>query len=141
MTPLQFAVEIAETPEAHARGLMDRTSSTGMMFLFGAPTTTSFWNKRTLLPLDLFYIDAQGRVVTRHAMRSIYESYGVPVQYLTGAPYVAALELPRGRVPANVQRIFLGPREKTETFASLSASPSPYTGRSLKLRRGIVTVL
>ena len=119
MRPIQFAVEVAETPETHARGLMDRTSSTGMLFLFSSPTTSGFWNKRTLLPLDLFYIDRDGYVVTRHAMRSIYESYGVPVQYLAGAPYVAALELPRGRAPANVQHIFLGPRELTRAVVTL----------------------
>ena len=123
MTALQFAVEIAETPEARARGLMDRTSSTGMIFLFGAPTTSGFWNKQTLLPLDLFYIDGAGNVVTRHAMRTIYESYSVPVQYLTGAPYVAALELPRGRAPADVRRIFMGPRDATRAVVTLEGAP------------------
>ena len=121
MIPLQFAVEVADTPAARECGLMDRTSSTGMLFLFEAPmpASASFWNKRTLLPLDLFYIDAEGRVVARHAMRSIHESYGVPVQYLAGAPFVAALELPRGRAPANVRRILLGPRDGTRAIVTL----------------------
>lgn len=120
--PLQFAVEVADTPETRERGLMDRTSSTGMLFLFDAtmPARASFWNKRTLLPLDLFYIDAEGRVVARHAMRSIYESYGVPVQYLAGSPFVAALELPRGRAPANVQRILVGPRDAKRAIVTVS---------------------
>ena len=121
MKPLQFAVEVADTPATRERGLMDRTSSTGMLFLFEVPMSAaaSFWNKRTLLPLDLFYIDTEGRVVARHAMRSIYESYGVPVQYPAGAPFVAALELPRGRAPANVRRILLGPRDETRAIVTL----------------------
>ena len=122
MKPLQFAVEMAETPEARARGLMDRTSSTGMLFLFDAstaPTTAGFWNKRTLMPLDLFYLDSEGNVITRHAMRSIYESCGFPVQYLTGGPYVAALELPRGLAPAAVRRIIMGPRDAKRAIVTL----------------------
>ena len=93
-----------------------------MIFLFDAstaPTRLSFWNKRTLMPLDLFYIDRDGFVVTRHSMRSIYESYGVPVQYEVSAPYVAALELPRGRAPAAVQRILMGPRDAKRAIVML----------------------
>lgn len=119
MSPIQFAVEIAETPDARARGLMDRTSSPGMIFLFDTPTTSGFWNKRTLMPLDLFYVDSEGNVVTRHAMRSIYESCGFPVQYLTGGPYVAALELPRGLAPAAVRRIIMGPRDAKRMVVTL----------------------
>ena len=122
MRPLKFAVEVAETPDARAHGLMDRTSSPGMLFLFDAPTaptTAGFWNKRTLMPLDLFYVDSEGNVVTRHAMCSIYESCGFPVQYLTAAPYVAALELPRGLAPATVRRIIMGPRDRTRAIVTL----------------------
>lgn len=116
--PVQFVVDVAETEEARARGLMDRTTTPGMLFLFGAPVMSSFWNQRTLLPLDLFYIDAEGRVVTRHRMRSIFESR-VPVRYLAGAPYVAALELPEGRAPADVRQILVGPREPGRAVVTL----------------------
>lgn len=118
--PFSFVVEIADTPEARARGLMDRTSSTGMLFLFDRPTMSAFWNERTLLPLDLFFIDSAGRVVTRHAMATIYETHGVPVEYRPTEPYVAALELPRGRAPAMVHRVTVGPRADRHAMVELS---------------------
>ena len=119
--PLVVTVEVADTPAARERGLMDRTSTTGMLFLFDGqmPAAASFWNQRTLLPLDLFYIDAEGRVVARHAMRSIYESYGMPVQYPAGASFVAALELPRGRAPVDVQRVLVGPCDGARAIVTL----------------------
>lgn len=94
-----IVVEVAATPASHERGLMDRTASGGMLFLFDGMTRTPFWNARTLLPLDLFFIDRDGFVVTRHAMRTIVETQNVLTPYYASRPYAAALELPRGMAP------------------------------------------
>ena len=108
MKPIQLAVEVAVTPAQREFGLMDRTTKTGMLFLFEQPMLTPFWNERTLLPLDIFFMDRAGTIVTRHAMQTITESK-LPVAYRSASPYVVALELPRGLVPPQATRIILGP--------------------------------
>jgi len=53
-------VEIVEKPEDQARGLMDRTSlpeDEGMLFWIGVRHDHGFWAKRTLISLDLVFID------------------------------------------------------------------------------------
>ena len=62
----RFTVEIADTPEERARGLMFRTDlpeSHGMLFVFDPPQPVAFWMKNTPLPLDILYVDASGRVL------------------------------------------------------------------------------
>lgn len=61
-----FAIEIAATPAQWERGLMDRpilAPGHGMLFVFPSPAKRAFWMKRTRMPLDLLFFDAQWRVV------------------------------------------------------------------------------
>jgi uncharacterized protein len=63
--PASFAVEIADTPEARARGLMFRTDlarDAGMLFLFDRIAPVTFWMKDTPLSLDMIFIGPDGRV-------------------------------------------------------------------------------
>jgi hypothetical protein len=60
------AVELARTDDERARGLMHRTSlpdDRGMLFLFEETEEHPFWMKDTPLPLDIIFIDEEGRVV------------------------------------------------------------------------------
>jgi uncharacterized protein len=62
-----FTVEIAETPEQQARGLMFRQQMDrdhGMLFVFPETRRTSFWMRNTPMPLDLVFIGEDGRVVS-----------------------------------------------------------------------------
>jgi uncharacterized membrane protein (UPF0127 family) len=62
----RFTIELAETPEQKARGLMFRRSmapDAGMLFDYGAPREISMWMKNTYLPLDMVFIGAKGRIV------------------------------------------------------------------------------
>lgn len=59
-------IEIAETNEQRARGLMFRTDfpdDRGMLFVFERTGPLGFWMKNTPLPLDLVFIGEDGRVV------------------------------------------------------------------------------
>jgi len=63
---ISFTVEIANTDETRANGLMHRESlpaKTGMWFIFDASDNYSFWMKDTLIPLDIIFVDDQMTIV------------------------------------------------------------------------------
>ena len=69
----RFTIEIADTVETRATGLMHRASmerTAGMLFVYDAPQRVAFWMKNTLIPLDMIFMDASG-VVTRVHHRAI----------------------------------------------------------------------
>ena len=63
----RFTVELAETGEKQALGLMFREhldDDRGMLFLFPGEARRSFWMKNTRIPLDILYFDAERRLVS-----------------------------------------------------------------------------
>jgi len=62
-----FAVEIADTSEKHALGLMFRDSlpaDQGMLFVFPNEAPRSFWMLNTRIPLDIMYFDKDLKLVS-----------------------------------------------------------------------------
>ena len=62
-----FAVEIADTSEKQALGLMFRDSmepDQGMLFIFPNEAPRSFWMKNTRIPLDIMYFDKELKMVS-----------------------------------------------------------------------------
>ncbi len=60
-----FRVELAVTPEEHARGLMYRSHldpDAGMLFVFDDARVQRFWMKNTLIPLDMIFIAPDRRI-------------------------------------------------------------------------------
>jgi uncharacterized membrane protein (UPF0127 family) len=61
-----LSIEIADTPDERAIGLMNRESlpdDGGMLFDFGADVQAGFWMKNTLIPLSIAFIDKDGVIV------------------------------------------------------------------------------
>jgi uncharacterized membrane protein (UPF0127 family) len=98
---LSLHVQIAETAQSQQTGLMNvkqMPDQVGMAFLFHASTSTPFWMKDTLIPLDIAFWDGRGRVVTTLTM--------VPCKadpchlYDPGATYVGSVEMNAGLLAA-----------------------------------------
>ncbi len=79
--PVSFRVEIADTDEERAQGLMFRTSlapDAGMLFTWPRAAPRAFWMKNTYIPLDILYIGASGRVVSIAAMTEPFSEDPIP---------------------------------------------------------------
>lgn len=91
----RFQVELARTPDERSRGLMFRrelAADRGMLFDFGRDAPVAMWMKNTYLPLDMLFIDANGRI-TRIAADTVPHSEAV---IASGGPVRAVLEVPAG---------------------------------------------
>lgn len=91
-----FTVEVVDTPESRAKGLMLRRSlapDAGMLFDFKESRPVSFWMSNTLIPLDMIFITAQGMVANIHANARPMDLTSIP----SDGPVMFVLEIPGGR--------------------------------------------
>jgi len=96
---VRLTVEIAETSQTRATGLMGRTELSeidGMAFLFERAGSGGFWMKNTLIALDIAFWDEQGAIVAILQMEPC-EADPCPT-YSPGAEYIGAVEVEKGRL-------------------------------------------
>lgn len=89
-------VEVANTPALREKGLSGHAplgAGEGMLFVFGQDVTDGFWMKDMLFPIDIIWIDAEGRVVTV-VPDATPESY--PEVFYPTKPARYVLEVPAG---------------------------------------------
>lgn len=78
---LAFRVEVARTGQEQARGLMFRTSmgpDEGMIFPMNPPRNAAFWMRNTVIPLDIVFIGADGRITNIAANAVPYSEEPLP---------------------------------------------------------------
>lgn len=85
----RFVVELAESDEEQAQGLMYRRSLPergGMLFVDTSETMQSFWMRNTPLPLDILFVRENGRLVNIVERTTPYSDENInstaPAQYV-----------------------------------------------------------
>ena len=100
---IEIQVEIADDADERQRGLMYRESleeNQGMLFVYPEQRILGFWMRNTLIPLDIAYIDREGRIVDIQQMEpQTTETHD------SAAPAMYALEMNQGWFEANGIRI------------------------------------
>jgi hypothetical protein len=91
-----FKVEVADTPASREHGLMFRkqlAADGGMLFDFKTVQPVDFWMKDTLIPLDIVFISADGRIVSIARNATPMSEAHIP----SGGPILEVLEVRGGR--------------------------------------------
>lgn len=76
-----ISVEVADTDEARAKGLMFRKElpqGRGMIFVYQQPQPLAFWMRNTLIPLDIVFLDAKGVIRHIHAGAKPLDETSIP---------------------------------------------------------------
>lgn len=115
-----YFVAVAEGPAQLQQGLMfveDLGPLDGMLFIYGSEDPVSHWMQNTLIPLDIAYFDAAGRLVNWTSMLPCevetcptYPS-AAPAQYAVEVPAGTFDELPEDSTMAITGRIDRGGKE------------------------------
>jgi len=90
--PRAFLVEMATTEDEKNIGLMNRSElpdGQGMLFDFSPPQLVSMWMKNTLVPLDMIFIQADGRILRVAQNTEPLSTFAIP----SGGVVKAVLEV------------------------------------------------
>lgn len=98
---VSLTLDYATTAAEREQGLGGRTNvpeNYGMLFVFPNPDLYGFWMKDMLIPIDIFWIDAAGRVVD---VRENVATSTYPTVFYPHAPAMYVLETAAGFANAN----------------------------------------
>lgn len=112
-----FTVELANTPNSREIGMMWRTNvgrSEGMLFQFPAAHRLSFWMKNTMIPLDIIYVRADGRILQINRNAEPFSLTPIPSR----EPAIAVLEIGGGE--SDRQGIAVGQTIRHAIFHNLA---------------------
>lgn len=94
-----FNIELAITPDEHQKGLMHREKideDYGMLFIYNRVQETAMWMKNTKIPLDMIFIDNDGKILRISENAKPYDERAVSSHF----PVRATLEIKGGQVAA-----------------------------------------
>ena len=104
----RFTVEVADEPEEWRQGLMERPTlapEAGMLFIFPDVAPRSFWMMKTLIALDILFVDAQGYIINIHEnVPPCLPPRRCP-SYASAAPARYVLEIAGGQSGARGMRV------------------------------------
>ena len=99
-----YRVEVVDTYETRARGLMHRTdldADQGMLFVYDNAGQVAFWMKDTPLPLDIVFLNRRGLVCSIAANTTPFSLEHIP----SGCAAQTVLEVNAGRAAADGLRV------------------------------------
>jgi hypothetical protein len=121
-----YTVELAMTRGQRQTGLMGRTelaADRGMLFVYPSPRPLKFWMRNCEIPIDILFLDADGKIVNLHEMAVEPDRRGA-VSYPSHVPAQYALELVGGTIRR--EGIKIGQRvELLDVPDPASAEPGP----------------
>lgn len=98
-----FQMELALTPKARMHGLSERkdiADDAGMIFVLPRPEVVNFVMRKCLFPIDIAYLNDQGRIIAMHEMQM--QPYDTPERdlkaYPSQGPAQFALEFKGGTI-------------------------------------------
>ena len=96
---VSFAVNLADSPQERAQGLMHVESMPrfeGMLFIYESTQPLAFWMRNTLIPLDMIFLNAAGEI--RHIHANAIPHDETPIR--APEPGLAVLEINGGMAKA-----------------------------------------
>ncbi|MBS0194660.1 MAG: DUF192 domain-containing protein [Proteobacteria bacterium] len=128
----RYTVEIAQTNAQRARGLMFRdhlAPGHGMLFIHEGQGPLAYWMKNTHIPLDIFYFDAQRKLVSVSKNTPPCDLGDACPPYRSDAPAMYVLELNAGvadKIHAKTgDALTFGPHIPTTPPPAADNAPSP----------------